>query len=178
MLASKVRPKHCKELKVKRGESTALRGIACVAMLAVLAACASNDLRDTGKEPSAFLISMDDVEWKPWESPLKVPGSTIAVLKGDFDKQGQLVFLNYMPAHFRIPAHWHDTDEDIVVVAGSLYMGGADGRPMGQANGMLFRNGDRHLNSAKTVHWLVTTNEPAIIKIRTSGPFRTHWLEN
>lgn len=99
------------------------------------------------------------------------------MLTGDLSKAGRFVLLTYLPPHYQFPAHWHDADEDVTVLDGSAYMGGEDGKPAGVANGPLYKKGGFHHLPATHVHWLVTENESAVIKVASPGPYGLHWVE-
>ena len=98
------------------------------------------------------------------------------MLKGNLQQPGPFTLLTYTPPHYEIPAHWHDADEEIVVLSGSVYMGGGDGKPMNKSNGPLYKRGDRHHLPATTVHWLITGDEPTVLRISSAGPFGMHWV--
>ena len=100
----------------------------------------------------------------------------MVVLRGSLQESGPFTLLTYAPPHYEIPAHWHDADEDIAVLSGSVYMGGGDGKPARRSNGPLFKRGDTHHLPATTVHWLMTSDDPAVLKISSPGPFGIHWV--
>jgi len=154
----------------------AIRSLIWMVGFAVVTACVSEGPSPAGNEAASLSIPRDDLAWQDSVTPLNQPGMKIAVLKGNFQESGPLVFLVSLPAGYKIPTHWHDTDEDIVVLVGSIYMGGGDGKPMGKSDGIFYRKGGTHHLPAKTLHWFFTTDESVVIKIRSSGPFRTHWI--
>jgi hypothetical protein len=155
---------------------SAILALPYITAMVILVACSERPL-DRGEDISAVVIPVDDMAWSPLDTPLKQPDGKIALLKGSFKEPGPLVFLVSLPTNYKIPAHYHDTDEEIVVLAGSVYMGGGDGKPIGESNGIFYRKSDTHHLPAKTVHWLFTTDEPVIIRIGSEGPFATHWIE-
>jgi hypothetical protein len=60
-----------------------------------------------------------EAQWGP--APPKLPaGAQIAVLAGDPTKPVPYTIRLNFPANYAIPAHWHPTDENVVVVSGAL----------------------------------------------------------
>lgn len=159
-------------------------GLAWICATLAITGCASPVLQSDGEQAvnrsvpaSPLEISMDDLEWFPMETPLKMPGAKFAILKGDLGKPGPFAIAGYYPPNYKFPAHWHDADEEITVLAGSIYMGGEDGKPIDKVSGALYKKGDKHLLPKGHVHWLLTTDESAVIKVSSPGPFGMHWVE-
>ena len=138
--------------------------LGCVLAL-ILAACAG-----TSTHPQFV--------WHDVAIPQLRPGARIAFLQGDFATPGPLVFRLSLPPNYEFPAHYHDTDEELIVVDGSLYLGGMDGRAMSREAGMFHRAGAWHRLPAKTVHWAMTTDEPVIAEVRSTAPYAIHWLQD
>ena len=60
--------------------------------------------------------------WGP-APPLLPPGAQIAVLSGDPSKPAPYAVRLKFPANYLIPAHSHPTDENVVVVSGTFFVG-------------------------------------------------------
>ena len=58
--------------------------------------------------------------------PSLPPGAKMAVLYGDPNQPGPFIIRAKFPARYKIPAHWHPTDENVTVISGTLRMGMAD----------------------------------------------------
>ena len=67
-------------------------------------------------------VRPDAIKWGAGPPSLP-PGAQFAVLVGDPSKSGSYVFRVKMPDGFRVPPHWHPTDENVSVLQGTLLMG-------------------------------------------------------
>ena len=76
--------------------------------------------------PAAHVIlTPSDMKWGP-APPVLPAGAQVAVLDGDPFKPGFFTLRLKFPDGYKIPAHWHPTDEHVVVLSGALYMGMGD----------------------------------------------------
>jgi hypothetical protein len=90
------------------------------------------------------------------------------VLSGDPGKAGPFVARLQVPASYKIPPHWHSTDEDLTVISGTFYF--AEGDKMDAKAGHGMTAGSFHHLPAKTRHY-AWSKGPAIVQINASGPF-------
>jgi hypothetical protein len=68
-------------------------------------------------------VRPDAVKWGP-APPALPPGAQMAVLAGDPTKQGvPYVARAKLPDGYRIPPHWHPSDENVTVLQGTLVVG-------------------------------------------------------
>lgn len=71
----------------------------------------------------AHVVALPDkIQWGPGP-PALPPGAQAAVLDGDPAKTGLFVIRVKFPDGYRVPPHWHPTDEHVVVIAGTLMAG-------------------------------------------------------
>jgi len=72
------------------------------------------------------LMTPGDMKWGP--APPGLPaGAQLAVLDGDPSKPGvSFAFRAKLPDGYRVPPHWHPTDEQVTVISGSLMVGMGD----------------------------------------------------
>src|SRR5437868_5339885 len=70
-------------------------------------------------------ISPNQLKWGP-PPPMLPKGCKMAVLQGDPSKEGLFTIRAKMPTGYKVPPHWHSTDEMLTVISGHLYMGMAD----------------------------------------------------
>src|SRR3954452_6845799 len=66
-----------------------------------------------------------EAQWGP-APPVLPPGAQIAVLSGDPGKPVPYAVRLKFPANYAIPAHSHPTDENVVVITGTLAFGMGD----------------------------------------------------
>src|SRR5206468_11791355 len=71
-------------------------------------------------------IAPADIKWGP--APASLPaGAQMAVLDGDPGKAGMpFVIRGKFPDGYRIPPHWHPTDENVAVMSGTFLVGVGD----------------------------------------------------
>jgi hypothetical protein len=99
-------------------------GVVAAAALAVWAGAQAAD--DKGKVHSAdkdhVAVRPDDIKWGP--SPPALPaGAKFAVLAGDPTKAGPYVIRAQLPDGYKVPPHWHPSDENVTVIKGTLMVG-------------------------------------------------------
>ena len=70
-----------------------------------------------------LLVTPDQVKWGP-APPSLPPGAQMAVLEDDPSKAGAPFTIRVkLPDGYRVPPHWHPTDERIIVLHGTFGMG-------------------------------------------------------
>jgi hypothetical protein len=62
-----------------------------------------------------------DMKWI--EAPPSLPNAQMVVLQGDPTKAGPYTIRVKFPAGYRVPLHFHDTDVNLTVISGLLYIG-------------------------------------------------------
>src|SRR5205823_3904164 len=68
------------------------------------------------------MVKPGDVKWGP--APPSLPaGAQAAVLTGDPTKAGPYVLRAKLPDGYKVPPHWHPTDENVTVLKGTLMIG-------------------------------------------------------
>lgn len=68
-------------------------------------------------------VSPDEIKWGP-APPGLPPGAQMAVLRGDPSKAGAPFTIRArFPDGYRVPPHWHPTDENVTVIQGTLHVG-------------------------------------------------------
>ena len=76
-------------------------------------------------EHEHILQNLSDVKWVD-APPFLPPGAKMAILHGNPGEKAPFGIRAKLPAGYKIPAHSHPTDEHVVVVSGTLYMGTGD----------------------------------------------------
>ena len=72
------------------------------------------------------LVNAADLKWGP-QPPGLPPGGQAAVVDGDPSKPGVAFTLRAkFPDGYRVPPHWHPTDEYLTIISGSLLAGMGD----------------------------------------------------
>ncbi|HMI31338.1 MAG TPA: cupin domain-containing protein [Candidatus Limnocylindrales bacterium] len=72
-------------------------------------------------------VMVRPMELKWGDAPAALPkGAKFAVLSGDPGAVGPYTIRLKFPAGYKIPPHWHPTDENLTVVAGTFWLGMGD----------------------------------------------------
>ncbi len=123
-------------------------------------------------DPMPGMFMPDRLQWGPGPPGLP-PGMQQTVLYGDPEKAGLLVIQAKLPPQYRVPPHWHPTDEVVTVISGRLRVG------MGEAvneSGMTeFPAGGVVVAPAKSPHYVVAPEE-TVIQVAAMGPFDITYL--
>ena len=130
----------------------------------LLAFATSAALADTPQP----MLKPAEIKWG--DAPPSFPkGAKLAVLYGDPGKAGELFIVRLkMPANYKLPAHWHPTDENITVVSGTFLMGMGD--KLDPAKAKPYPAGSFLVTPAKTNHYAMAKKE-AIVEVAAIGPF-------
>jgi quercetin dioxygenase-like cupin family protein len=114
------------------------------------------------------MLTPGDIKWGD-APPVFPKGAKMAVLYGDPSKPGELFIVRLkMPAGYKIPAHWHPTDENVTVISGALNMGMGD--KLDPAKSKAFPAGSFVVAPAKTNHFAFA-KQAAIVEVAAIGPF-------
>ncbi|HEY0766901.1 MAG TPA: cupin domain-containing protein [Steroidobacteraceae bacterium] len=108
-----------------------------------------------------------DVKWGP-PPPALPPGAKMAVLAGDPASTGLITIRIKMPAGYKVPPHWHPTDEHVTVLTGSLLLGMGDTLEESQAKTL---TSGGYAVAPANMHHFAMTKTGAVIQITLNGPF-------
>ena len=122
--------------------------------------------------PDHVVLNPTDLKWQQSE----FPGVMIAVADGDPSKEGAsfTIYLKF-PANFKFPAHWHPTDESLVVVKGALGVGVGD--KVDPKNGVMLSAGAFGKMNKEVHHYAWTSKTGATIALYGTGPFATTFVD-
>jgi quercetin dioxygenase-like cupin family protein len=106
--------------------------------------------------------------------PVVPKGAQAAVLAGDPFKNGSEYTLRLkMPDGYKIPPHWHPTDENVTVLSGKL--GAGMGDKFNPASGEIINRGG-FVRIPRTVHHFAWAEGATTIQVSGLGPFAFHYL--
>jgi hypothetical protein len=113
------------------------------------------------------LLTPGDMKWGS-APPVLPAGAQAAVLDGDPTKPGFFTIRLKFPDGYKVPAHWHPTDEHVTVVQGILKAGMGDAHndsalhefPVGS-----------YLKLPKRMNHFVSAKGEVIVQISGQGPF-------
>jgi quercetin dioxygenase-like cupin family protein len=119
------------------------------------------------------MMNAAELKWGP-APPSLPPGAQLAVLDGDPSKAGQPFSMRAkFPDGYRVPPHWHPTDERVVVIQGTFMMGIGDKVDMPSMHALTA--GGFAKMPAKTNHYAAAKGE-TIIQIYGTGPFEVTYV--
>jgi len=96
------------------------------------------------------------------------PGARMAVVSGDPTKAGLFTVELAMPNGYKIPPHFHPTDENVEVKKGTLLVGMGDKFDAAKTKAM--KAGDKGSIPA-TAHHFAAAQGPTFIEVSAMGPF-------
>ncbi|MGE0042422.1 MAG: cupin domain-containing protein [Vicinamibacterales bacterium] len=141
-------------MRKTRVTTTLLAGLVAALLVAPLAGPAR------AQAPAHVMAPVAAAQWGP-APPMLPPGARIAVLSGNPMAAGPYAVRLEFPANYDIPAHWHPTDENVVVVSGELFMG--MGKRLDRTSGMRLGVGGYALMPARSEHFAYTNVETTIV---------------
>ena len=119
----------------------------------------------TAQDHVAFTAAA--VKWGPG-SPALPAGAQMAVLEGDPSKDGPFVIRSKFPDGYKIPAHWHPTDEHVTVLQGVFQFGMGD---KFDAAALRAYPAGSYITAAKEMRHFARAKGATIIQVHGMGPF-------
>ena len=118
-------------------------------------------------------VTPETMKWGP--APPALPaGAQVAVLEGDPAKTGQPFAMQVkLPDGYRVQAHWHPTDEHLVVVKGALLIGLGD--KLDEKAFQSLSTGSYARMPAKTNHFAGAKGETTFV-VYGVGPFELNYV--
>ena len=117
----------------------------------------------------------DEIVYKPLSLPGFDPGVKLAVLHGDLEGTGDYTLRLWLPAGYRLPAHWHPNPEHLTVLEGTFQVGMGDKFDAGKLHSypvgsfLYIPAQMSHFGATKTVT-VVQLNGTAPFKIELAKP--------
>jgi hypothetical protein len=145
-------------------------------LLTLIALCtfgfAASAVADEAQMTMTTIASPSQLKWG--DAPRSLPaGAKLAVLSGDPAKPGLFIVHLRLPANYKIPAHWHPTDENISVVSGAFGVGMGDKLDVAQLKTL--EPGGFVSLPAKMHHYAMAKKE-TIIELTSMGPFQINYV--
>jgi quercetin dioxygenase-like cupin family protein len=150
----------------------------CLVILGPLALVVGSVIRGQDKAGHAgdtdhVVVRPDAIKWGP-APPSLPPGSQIAVLVGDPGKPGvPYVIRAKLPDGYKVPPHWHPTDENVTVLKGTLLVG--KGAKLDPATMEELPAGS-FMRMPKTMRHFAMAKGETIIQIHGIGPFDINYV--
>ena len=120
-------------------------------------------------------ISADDIKWVDGPPSLP-PGAKMALLYGSPKaKSGSFSMRLKFPKNYKVPAHWHPTDERITVISGVLYFG--LGKKLDKKTAGPLKTGAHGWVIKKTPHFAYTEGEETIVQLDAQSPWGITYID-
>lgn len=151
------------------GMITSVRRMAAAAVCGtfVLSVATAASAQSKPAAASAQSGSEKSLTWGP--APDVFPaGAKMAVERGDPTKTGEFVVRLSFPAGYKIPPHWHPTDEHVRIRSGQFLVGMGDA--LDATKTMKMAPGDTGSIGAKMNHFAIAP-VATVLSIRSEGPF-------
>jgi quercetin dioxygenase-like cupin family protein len=133
---------------------------------------AATQAKPAAAAPKHVMMGADELKWGP-APPSLPPGAQAAVLDGDPAKAGLFVVRLKLPDGYKVGPHWHPTDEQVVVMSGSLSVGLGDKAE--DASMHALKAGGFAKMPRRTNHYVKAAGE-TIIQVTAMGPFAVTYV--
>lgn len=100
-------------------------------------------------------------------------GAQIVLLRGDLSKPEPYTIRFKLPAGFTILSHWHDKDEELTVISGTVNVGTGD--KVDKSTSTALSAGGYQIVPAMTHHY-VWTSEDTVFQLDGMGPRTTTFV--
>jgi len=117
-------------------------------------------------------VQANEIKWGP-APPVLPAGAKAAVLAGDPASSGFIAIRLKMPAGYKIPAHWHPTDEHITVISGTFAIGMGD--VIDEKQSKTLKPGGYAVAQAN-MHHFAWTKTGAVVEVNMVGPFKITYV--
>ncbi len=133
---------------------------------------ADNGKDKAGHDEEHVVVKAGSEKWGP-APPALPPGAKVAVLVGNPGKSGPYTLRVKLPDGYKVPPHWHPTDENVTVIKGTFLIGKGEKfdlektQELSAGSYMRMPKGMRHFAAAKG---------EAIIQVHGIGPFEITYV--
>ena len=123
--------------------------------------------------PKHVMVAASDVKWGPGPPSLP-PGAQMAVLDGDPAVAGKpFVIRAKLPDGYRVPPHFHPTDENVAVLSGTFSAGIGDTFNEGS---MMALGPGGYAKMPKMTHHYAMAKGETVIQVHGVGPFAVTYV--
>ncbi|HEY7311681.1 MAG TPA: cupin domain-containing protein [Gemmataceae bacterium] len=135
-------------------------------------ACGQDKAEHAGSSDHV-VVRPDALKWGP-ASPALPPGSQMAVLVGDPRKPGvPYVVRIKLPDGYKIPPHWHPSDENVTVLKGALRIGKGEKFDPSKMEEM---PAGSYMRMPKTLRHFAAAKGETILQLHGVGPFEINYV--
>ena len=139
---------------------------------AVLIASAAAGVALAQKPADHVAIQASEMKWGA-APPSLPPGAEAVVLDGDPTKAAPFTVRLKFPDGYKVPPHWHPTDERVVVLSGTLSLGVGE---KGDTSKMHSLTAGAFAKMPKDVRHYVAAKGATVIQVYGTGPFEVNYV--
>lgn len=126
-------------------------------------------------QPISKHVMYDTAQLQWQDGPPALPqGAQMTVLSGDPGQAGTFVIRLKAPPGYKVPTHWHPTDEQVTVLEGDFTLQMDEHGPGAHAH--TFGPGGYALMPAK-MHHAASTQDGATVQVSGMGPFEINYID-
>jgi quercetin dioxygenase-like cupin family protein len=146
----------------------------CLALLICLYSVRAANDEDAkhGDEKDHVMLTPDKIKWGP--APPSLPsGAQLAVLAGNPTEKGPFTIRVKLPDGFRVPPHWHPSDENVTVIQGTFNMG--RGEKFNASDTQALPAGS-YVRMPRTMRHFAWAKGETIVQVHGMGPFEINYV--
>jgi len=118
------------------------------------------------------VVTPDKIKWGP--APPSLPsGAEAAVLVGDPAKKGAYTIRVKLPDGYKVPPHWHPTDENVTVIQGTFNIGRGEKFDAGDTQAL---PAGSYARMPKTMRHFAWAKGETILQVHGDGPFEITYV--
>jgi quercetin dioxygenase-like cupin family protein len=117
-------------------------------------------------------VQPEEIKWGA-APPVLPAGAKMAVLAGDPAGTGLVTVRLKLPPGYKIPAHWHPTDEHVTVISGTLALGMGD--VLDEKKSKTLKVGGYGVAPAN-MHHFAWTKTGGVVQVHLMGPFQITYV--
>ena len=125
--------------------------------------------------PAYFSINSSPGKYQPRQVFRNRPMKRLAVLAGDPSKSGVYVLRLRLPNGYKIPPHYHPTDEHVTVLAGTSWVGMGD---TAKTRGMTRLTGGGFITVLANAHHYARAQGVTVLQVSGEGPFEITYVNS
>jgi hypothetical protein len=149
------------------------RFLIVAALLAALVAPVGGGGKDKGDHADDHItVKPDAIKWGP-APPALPPGAQAAVLAGDPSKPGAYVIRAKFPDGYKVPPHWHPTDENVTVIKGTFLIGTGEKFDTSKMEAL---PAGSYMKMPKTMRHFAMAKGDTIVQVHGIGPLEVNYV--
>jgi hypothetical protein len=155
---------------------TRLFWVIIVGLLPLLGLCAVRADKDDdpkhADDKEHVIVTPDKIKWGP--APPALPsGAQVAILSGNPMKTGAYTIRVKLPDGYKVPPHWHPTDENVTVIKGTFNVGRGE---KFDADATKEMPAGSYMRMPKTMRHFAWAKGETIIQVHGIGPFEINYV--